>query len=48
LKQKAVVLNSRDNVATALVELKAGDILELEVGRKARTVKLTADLTPEN
>jgi altronate dehydratase small subunit len=44
LKQKAVVLNSRDNVATALVELKAGDILELEVGGEAWTVKLTADV----
>ena len=48
MKQKAVMLNSRDNVATVLVELKAGDILELEVGGEARTVKLTADLTPEN
>lgn len=44
LKQKAVVLNSKDNVATALGDLKAGDILELEVGGEARTVKLTTDV----
>jgi altronate dehydratase small subunit len=44
LKQKAVVLNPKDNVATALVDLKAGDTLELEVGGEPRTVKLTADV----
>jgi altronate dehydratase small subunit len=44
LKQKVVVLNSRDNVATALVSLRAGDILELEAGGETRTVKLTGDV----
>lgn len=42
--QKAVVLGSKDNVATALADLKAGDILELEVSGEARTVELTADV----
>jgi len=44
LKQKAVVLNPKDNVATALADLKAGDILELEVGGETQEVKLTTDV----
>ena len=42
LKEKAVVLNVKDNVATALADLEAGTSLELEVGDKLLTVKLTA------
>jgi altronate dehydratase small subunit len=42
LKEKAVVLNAKDNVATALADLEAGTSLELEVGDKLLTVKLTA------
>jgi altronate dehydratase small subunit len=44
LKQKAVVMNPKDNVATALANLKAGDALELGVGGEIRTVKLTSDV----
>lgn len=44
MKQKAVVLNSKDNVATALAALKAGDILKLEVGGETQEVKLTTDV----
>ena len=44
MKQKAVVLNLRDNVATALADLKAGDTLELEVSGQTRAVKLTTDV----
>lgn len=44
MKQKAVVLSSKDNVATALADLKAGDTLELEVGGKPRAVELTTDI----
>ncbi len=44
LKQKAVVLNFRDNVATSLANLKVGDTLELEVGGEPRTIKLTTDI----
>ena len=44
LKQKAIVLSPKDNVATALVDLKAGDTLELEVGGETQAVKLTADV----
>ncbi|GAH72324.1 unnamed protein product, partial [marine sediment metagenome] len=29
MKQEAVILNPKDNVATALCNLKAGDILQL-------------------
>ena len=42
LKEKAVVLNAKDNVATALADLEARTSLELEVGDKLLTVKLTA------
>jgi len=44
LKQKAVVLSPKDNVATALAELKAGDTLELEVSGETQEVKLTTDV----
>jgi len=44
LKQKAVILNTKDNVATALAELKAGDTLELEVGEETKEVRLTTDI----
>lgn len=42
MKQKAVVFNSKDNVATALADLKAGDTLELNAGDTKLTIKLTA------
>jgi altronate dehydratase small subunit len=42
LKQKAVVFNSKDNVATALDDLKAGDTLALKAGEKNLSIKLTA------
>jgi len=42
LKEKAVVLNAKDNVATALADLEAGTILKLDVGAKTLTVRLTA------
>jgi len=44
LKQKAIILNPKDNVATALADLKAGDILELEVGGETLKAKLTTDV----
>jgi len=44
LKQKAVVLNLKDNVATALADIKAGDIVKLEVGEKTQEIKLTTDI----
>ena len=40
--QKAVILNAKDNVATALADLKAEDILELNAGDTKLTIKLTA------
>jgi len=42
LKEKAAVLNAKDNVATALADLEEGTSLELEVGDKSLSVKLTA------
>ena len=44
MKQKAVILNTKDNVATALADLKAGDTLELEVGGETKEVRLTTDI----
>ena len=43
-KEKAVALNAKDNVATALIDLEAGASLKLDVGDKPLTVKLTADV----
>ena len=44
MKQKAVVLNLKDNVATALADIKAGDIVKLEVGEKTQEIKLITDI----
>lgn len=44
MKQKAVVLSPKDNVATALANLKAGDTLKLEVGGRPQTVTLNSDV----
>ena len=44
MKQKAIVLNPKDNVATVLTDLKAGDILKLDVAGETREIKLTADI----
>jgi len=42
LKEKAIVLNEKDNVATALADLEAGSNVELDVGNKRLKVKLRA------
>ena len=44
MKQKTIVLSPKDNVATALADLKAGYILKLEVGGETQTVTLTTDV----
>ena len=41
-KQKAIILEPGDNVATALADLKAGETLQLGVGEKTLSIKLTA------
>jgi len=41
-KQKAIILEPGDNVATALADLKAGETLQLGVGGKTLAIKLTA------
>jgi altronate dehydratase small subunit len=40
MERKAIVLNSKDNVATALADLAAGDTIALEVDKKPVSVKL--------
>ncbi|MDD2673209.1 MAG: UxaA family hydrolase [Syntrophales bacterium] len=44
MKQKAIVLSPRDNVATALTALRAGDSLELQIGGEDRLVVLVDDI----
>jgi altronate dehydratase small subunit len=44
LKQKAIILSPKDNVATALTDLKAGDSLELEIDGRKKVIKLRADV----
>jgi altronate dehydratase small subunit len=44
LKQKVVILNHKDNVATTLTSLKAGDSLKLEVNGHKKVIKLGADV----
>ena len=44
MKQKAIILTPKDNVATALANLKAGDTLDLEVSGETKKVKLNADI----
>lgn len=41
LKEKAIVLSEKDNVATALADLEAGSTVELDAGGKLLTVKVT-------
>ncbi len=40
MERKAIVLNSKDNVATALADLSAGDSIALEADKKQLSVKL--------
>ncbi len=44
LKEKAIVLNAKDNVATALADLEAGSSVELDAGGKMVSVKLTSKI----
>jgi altronate dehydratase small subunit len=44
LKQKVVILNHKDNVATTLTSLKAGDSLKLEIDGHQKVIKLGADV----
>ena len=42
MKQKTVIIDTRDNVATALSDLAAGDTVEVRAGDRFVVVKLTA------
>lgn len=43
---RAVVVNEKDNVATSLRTLKAGETVSLRVGSRGVEVKLTDDIIP--
>lgn len=43
-KKKSIVINNKDNVATALADLKAGDILEEEFEGKLKRIELKNDV----
>ena len=40
MKHEAIILNPKDNVATALCDLKEGDTLQLKVEKRALKIKL--------
>lgn len=44
IRQKAIIINTKDNVATALADLKAGDSVELEIHGKMQSIRLTDDI----
>ncbi len=44
LKSKAIIINENDNVATAIMPLKAGTTVALEVKGKAEKVKLLSTI----
>jgi altronate dehydratase small subunit len=45
LKQKAIVMNPKDNVATAITDLRAGDVFfESSFSGQSLAIKLTADI----
>jgi altronate dehydratase small subunit len=45
LKQKAIVMNPKDNVATAITDLRAGDVLfESNASGQSLAIKLTSDI----
>jgi altronate dehydratase small subunit len=44
MERKAIVLNSKDNVATALADLAAGDTIALDVDKKPVSVKLVSPI----
>jgi altronate dehydratase small subunit len=41
---KAIVVDERDSVATALADLAAGEVLQLAIGEQEREVTLTAPI----
>ncbi len=43
-RMKAIVINERDNVATALVPLKSGSTVSVKVQERVERVKLTAPI----
>ena len=44
MRRKAVILNPRDNVATSLDDLKAGENFKFEIDGEVRAVRLTSDI----
>lgn len=44
LTQKAIIIRPNDNVATALTDLKAGEILKLHFGNKDLKIKLVSPI----
>jgi altronate dehydratase small subunit len=44
MERKAIVLNSKDNVATALADLASGDTVALEIDKKPVSIKLVSPI----
>lgn len=43
-KKKSIVINNKDNVATALIDLKTGDFLEEEFNGQVKKIELKQDV----
>ncbi|MEA3253935.1 MAG: UxaA family hydrolase [Chloroflexota bacterium] len=41
MEKKAIVLNAKDNVATALADLEAGEVVEVEIGKGTISITLS-------
>lgn len=44
LQRKAIVVDEKDNVASALANLKKGEVVEVKVGSKLYTIKLVSQI----
>ena len=44
MKARAIVLNAKDNVATVLAELKAGDLISIEANGRIQKIRLLSDI----
>ena len=44
IKRKIIIINPKDNVATALMDLKAGEVLQEEIDGVRKEIKLNQDI----
>ena len=44
IKRKIIIINAKDNVATALSDLTAGEVLQEEIDKSKKDIKLNQDI----